>query len=176
MTRLSETQAISAKWKLLTIRHTRDLRSTPEELKQRFVEIVTNVLEIAGARLKTVPDAMIESVRDRVREIIVLIIRIQRHVSEDIASSDFRLIAPRGGDKFAEDVMEDANSCEGTSVQINAAVLGATGLGLLRQQQTRKFGEKEGEIVVDVLLKATVMLDDLVDEFMKAPELEASVN
>lgn len=176
LTITSETQAISAKWKLLTIRHTRHLRSTPEELKQRFVEIVTNVLEIAGARLKTVPDTMIESVRDRIREIIVLITRIQRHVGEDISSSDFRLIAPRGGDRFAEDVMEDANSCEGAPAQMDTAVLGATGLGLLRQQQTRRFGEKDGEIVVDVLLKASVMLDDLVDEFMEDPMLGESMD
>lgn len=102
--------------------------------------------------------------------------RLQEHVGEGISSSDLSVIVPRVGDAFDTGAMEDENARVGDVASPTAAVLVVTKLGLLRREQTKRFGETESRVVTSVLKRAAVMLEDLVSELMEEEEIEEDID
>lgn len=121
-------------------------------------------MQVAGGRVETIPESLAGSLRGKAGEIARLCVQLRSHIGEDVASSDFGVIAPRAGNPFDGATMDDANASGGqTSV---GRVLCTAGLGLLRREKMKKSGEEAEGVATLVVKKADVMLDDVVRELL----------
>ena len=110
----SEPQAISARWRVLSRRCTKEL-ATPcdivAEATEHLLDSLHCVLRISGAGGIGDSKSWGMAFADRARDIAVLCMAVQKAIGEDVASSDFQLICPSSSELYDTAIMEDIESC-----------------------------------------------------------------
>ncbi|EKM51024.1 uncharacterized protein PHACADRAFT_262965 [Phanerochaete carnosa HHB-10118-sp] len=156
-----EPQAISSRWRVLTRRYARnsDTSDILPRLSDQLLEAFKNVVLIAGVRMMA-PSLQWTSVQEKMKDIIVESMVVQKAIGEDIAFSDFEVICPESNTQFNADTMEDADDCgcrRRKSVAEGMPVLCTTELGLRRREKVGDQGGRSG-IKHTTVMKAKVAL------------------
>lgn len=134
-------------------------------MQDHFIRAAEYVLQVAGGGVENVPEPLAGSLRSKADEIARLSAQLRACIGEEVASSDFRVIAPRAGEEFDGVTMDDANASGGAPSV--GRVFCTTGLGLLRRQQMKKSGEEAGDVATTVVRKVKVMLEDVARELLE---------
>ena len=161
----SEPQAISARWRVLSRRCTKEL-ATPcdivAEATEHLLDSLHCVLRISGAGGIGDSKSWGMAFADRARDIAVQCMAVQKAIGEDVASSDFQLICPSSNELYDTAIMEDIDNC-GHNKRLTPKdggglpVLCTIELGLRRCEKVEAEG---GEIQVATMMKAKVALQD----------------
>ncbi|GJE90678.1 hypothetical protein PsYK624_068220 [Phanerochaete sordida] len=158
-----ESQAISARWRVLSRRCAKELARPPAdvvaEAAAHLLESLHCVLRLSGARALGTRKSWGAAFADKARDIVVQSLAVQKAIGEDVASADFQLICPSaaGAALFDESSMEDLNARKRDKLRKSrdsSLVLCTTDIGLRRCEKV------EGQVNVAVVAKAKVILKD----------------
>lgn len=159
-----EPQGVAAKWKALTMRHSAHLTAHHEDLQSHLLNMASCTLRSAGGRIGETSHSWDNSLIIRMSEIIRLTMKLRWCIWEGATSNDFLVIQPPPGQVFTNERMEDSNAVRGR--ESAGSVLCMMGLGLMRFEQLRKTREEIGTISSAVLKRASVVLEDAVEELL----------
>ncbi|EKM51022.1 uncharacterized protein PHACADRAFT_103462 [Phanerochaete carnosa HHB-10118-sp] len=156
-----ETQAISARWRVLSRRYIKQLHGdydAESDATEKLVNVLKDILLISGARE---PMTSIDWLKicNKAKNIITESVKVQKAIGEDIASTNFQVVRPLAGDSFDTGCMADVEDCgrrKKPRVMEDETVVCTTELGLRRFEKT----EEGGRLVTKsaTLLKAKVVL------------------
>lgn len=166
----TEPQSVSARWRALGRRHVGSI-SAEVDVVSFVMEHLTADLErllfLAGAQDMSRKPGWIEAFDERIRDIVIHSVAIQRTIGEEVISGDFKIVCPRNGDMFSAGCMEDVDDCgrsrkcKGTD---GGVVLCTTELGLRRFERLTEADGTSGLSKVVTVVKAKVALPDVQGE------------
>ncbi|KAI0086045.1 hypothetical protein BDY19DRAFT_996232 [Irpex rosettiformis] len=171
-----ESQSTSARWRSLTKRYLSDgldQESIIAALRDRVVGGIVDALVVAGVQqsVEVIEIKVRESFGERISGVVVKALELRKATGEDMTTSEFVILCAHDGDCFQRESMENTeemgSSRKGrTQAQEGQPVLCTTELGLCRFERKTTEGAK-GEIEKNVLLKAKVALNSMVEEFVR---------
>ena len=162
---ISEPQAVSARWRVLVRRYTKQLcAKVPNGIEretQALMELMNCILVLSSASGTTKAAGREIPLREKVADILTESANIQKAIGEDVASCDFQLICPLAAAPFAAATMDDVDDC-GRRRRRNSRdgkpVMFTTEIGLQKCEKLAGEGGKAGEIHTVTLIKAKVAL------------------
>ncbi|GJE96030.1 hypothetical protein PsYK624_122230 [Phanerochaete sordida] len=162
----NEPQSVSARWRALASRHICKLFVEEERytlVLKNILHDVEAILLLAGAQdVLHTSGWVAQRFQARVQDVVVQAIAIQKTITQDIISSDFRIICPHSGSVFASEAMQDVDDCGRSRKRENSdgrKILCATELGLLRHERLSEEDGIPAETLERVVIKAKVALE-----------------
>ena len=160
----SETQAVSAKWRVLTKQYVKRLEGgvaivTPEDIRTVIKDIV-DILSLSGFQS---PHDLVAEGQDldrKIRGILRQCIELRDTIGEQVLSCDYQPLAPESLENFDKVTMEDAYESrkEARKQEDCTPILCTTELGLMSYEKAKsEDGSKEVDIRPSVHLKAKVV-------------------
>lgn len=175
---VTETQAISAKWRTLARRYGRATEPTSDLFQaeeRQIVEVIAHILIVAGANVDSV--RLLEGIKieDKIKAILAHCAALRDMIGEGFSSSDFSLLGPYYGSTFDINRMENvyADVHEKTKEE-PGVVLCVLDLGLARSEKTKDTKATKGMITHTVPLKANVVTTGAIHELLTTAEEEKS--
>ena len=156
---------MSARWRVLTRKYTEQIdegRCAVVDAAGQLLRAFVDVLLLAGAHNLEGAVALENSMKDKVKDIIVESMKVQKAIGEGVASADFQVICPAANASFTDELMDDVDDCgrgkKGKRILDGTPIMCTTEVGLRRWEKvTRDYG-KADQIHAVTLLKAKVAL------------------
>lgn len=163
---IPEPQSVSARWRALASRQICHLFVEEERYTPVLKDILHDVeaiLLLAGAQdVLHTSGWVAQRFQARIQDVVVQAIAIQKTITQDIISSDFKISCPPSGSTFVSEAMQDVDDCGRSRKRENRdgrRILCATELGLLRHERLSDEDGIPAETVERVVIKAKVALE-----------------
>lgn len=173
--RMTESQAVSGRWRALTRSHAQKVALLEADVHSTMVAHISDTLVIvmiAAGCTKNYDDAYREFTMkfgERVSNIVRMAARLNKAMGEEVTSADLWPTHAAAGERFDTESMKDFD--EGSGAQ-SGVVLCTTALGL---QRSEKIGNGEGaENRTFTLAKPKVALEAIADGMEREAEAEVS--
>lgn len=140
-----------------------DGHDAPRHFTDQTMTVLGHILCVSGAKTAANSVTSGDRYRDKVQDLVLQSLEVQRAIGEEVSSSDFQVICPPFNDEFCADSMENIDDCGRGKSRMSdngRLVLCCTELGLRRCENVAGRDDGEGEIVSTTLIKAKVALRD----------------